>query len=140
MLSMSSFIRRNFSNIAAISSSSLLDSLGTPFSSFSFSFLRSGSFGAGSTLFFFLSSLSWSKNLGFLISFSSVLESAGYEDTDGDGILNAPEEFGGENVELDLMYDAASSFHQKTARILEDNAKEIGVELNLDPHRQCHWA
>lgn len=62
-----------------------------------------------------------------------ILESAGYEDTDGDGVLNAPEEFGGENVELDLMYDAASSFHQKTARILEDNAKEIGVELNLDP-------
>lgn len=62
-----------------------------------------------------------------------ILTNAGYEDTDGDSILNAPEEFGGENVELDLTYDAANSFHQKVAKILETNAEEIGVKLILDP-------
>lgn len=62
-----------------------------------------------------------------------LLASSGYEDTDGDGVLNAPAEFGGKNVELKLTYDAASSFHQKTAKILETNAAEIGVTLVLDP-------
>lgn len=62
-----------------------------------------------------------------------ILASSGYEDTDGDGILNAPSDFGGENVELELTYDAANSFHQKTAKILEENANEIGVSLVLDP-------
>lgn len=63
---------------------------------------------------------------------AQILTDAGYEDTDSDGVLNAPEEFGGENVVLDLTYDAANSFHQKVARILQSNAEEIGVSLNLD--------
>lgn len=62
-----------------------------------------------------------------------ILSSSGYEDTDGDGVLNAPAEFGGENVELELTYDAANSFHQKVAKILESNAADIGVTLVLDP-------
>ncbi|MFD1038416.1 ABC transporter substrate-binding protein [Virgibacillus byunsanensis] len=63
----------------------------------------------------------------------SILEEAGYEDTDGDGTLNAPDEYGGENVNLEMIYDGANSFHQKVAKILEDNAKEIGVTLELSP-------
>lgn len=62
-----------------------------------------------------------------------ILEEAGYKDTDGDAILNAPTEFGGKNVELELMYDSASVFHQKMAKILEENASHIGVKLLLKP-------
>lgn len=62
-----------------------------------------------------------------------ILADAGYKDTDGDNILNAPSTFGGENVELELMYNGADAYHQKTARILEQNASEIGVKLVLAP-------
>jgi peptide/nickel transport system substrate-binding protein len=62
-----------------------------------------------------------------------LLSEAGYKDTDGDGIVNAPSEFGGENAELELMYDSANIYHQKTAKILEKNASDIGVKLVLKP-------
>lgn len=62
-----------------------------------------------------------------------LLNEAGYKDTDGDGIVNAPSEFGGENAELELMYDSANIYHQKTAKILEKNASDIGVKLVLKP-------
>lgn len=62
-----------------------------------------------------------------------LLNEAGYKDTDGDGIVNAPSEFGGGNAELELMYDSANIYHQKTAKILEKNASDIGVKLVLKP-------
>lgn len=62
-----------------------------------------------------------------------ILQNAGYSDTDGDGILNAPAAFGGKNAELEVMYDAANIFHQKVAKILESNAADIGVKLILKP-------
>lgn len=62
-----------------------------------------------------------------------ILASAGYDDTDGDGVVNAPSQFGGKNVELSLTYDAANSFHQKLAKIIETNAKDIGVKIVLAP-------
>lgn len=62
-----------------------------------------------------------------------ILAQAGYQDTDGDGTLNAPAQFGGKNVELELMYDAANIFHQKAAKIIESNARDIGVKIILKP-------
>ena len=62
-----------------------------------------------------------------------LLASAGYGNPDADGIISAPEEFGGQKVELDLMYDGANSYHQKIAKVLEQNASEIGVKLVLTP-------
>jgi peptide/nickel transport system substrate-binding protein len=63
----------------------------------------------------------------------ALLEEAGYTDSNNDGIVNAPSEFGGENAELELMYDSANIFHQKTAKILEKNASDIGVKILLSP-------
>lgn len=62
-----------------------------------------------------------------------ILTQAGYSDTDGDGILNAPASFGGKNVEPEVLYDGANVFHQKVAKILEKNASDIGIKLNLKP-------
>jgi peptide/nickel transport system substrate-binding protein len=63
----------------------------------------------------------------------NMLAQAGYSDTNGDGILNSPAKFGGENVELEVLYDSSSIYHQKVSKILEQNAKEIGVKLNPKP-------
>jgi peptide/nickel transport system substrate-binding protein len=62
-----------------------------------------------------------------------ILTAASYSDTNGDGILNAPQEFGGKSVQLELMYDSANTYHQKVSQILEQNAREIGVKLKLNP-------
>ncbi|RNB87689.1 ABC transporter substrate-binding protein [Brevibacillus fluminis] len=58
-----------------------------------------------------------------------LLAKAGYKDSDGNGIINAPEQYGGKDVELKLMYDSANAFHQKIAKILVKNASEISVKL-----------
>lgn len=59
-----------------------------------------------------------------------VLEEAGYKDTDGDGIRNTP---GGENLSFKLMFANTVTEHEKMARIMVDQMKEIGIELVPEP-------
>lgn len=59
-----------------------------------------------------------------------LLSDAGYKDTDNDGILNAPN---GENLSFKIMFANTYSEHEKIARILVDNMKEVGIELIPDP-------
>lgn len=60
-----------------------------------------------------------------------ILKSAGYEDTDGNGIVNDPES--GEDVVLELIYDGKDIYLKKTAQILAENFKDVGLRLNLKP-------
>jgi len=59
-----------------------------------------------------------------------LLAEAGYEDTDDDGVLNAPN---GENLSFNIMYANSVTEHEKISRILVDNMKAIGIELNPQP-------
>jgi len=59
-----------------------------------------------------------------------LLDEAGYKDTNGDGILNAPN---GANLSFTLMFANSVSEHEKVARILVDNMKNIGIEIVPTP-------
>ncbi|HHT49938.1 MAG TPA: ABC transporter substrate-binding protein [Eubacteriaceae bacterium] len=59
-----------------------------------------------------------------------LLEEAGYKDTDNDGILNAPN---GENLSFKVIFANTVTEHEKMARVLVDQMKEIGIELIPDP-------
>lgn len=59
-----------------------------------------------------------------------VLADAGYKDTDGDGVLNAPN---GAKLSFTLMFANSVSEHEKVARILVDNMKNIGIEIVPTP-------
>ncbi len=61
----------------------------------------------------------------------AILSQAGYEDTDGNGIVNDPES--GEDVVLEMIYDGNDIYLKKTAQILAENYKDIGLRLNLKP-------
>jgi len=59
------------------------------------------------------------------------LAEAGYEDTDGNGIVNDPEN--GEDVVLEMIYDGNDVYLKKTAQILAENYKNMGLRLELKP-------
>ncbi len=56
----------------------------------------------------------------------AVLEEAGYTDTDGDGIANAPT---GENLSFEMIYATNYPEHEKIATIIAEDAKAAGIEL-----------
>lgn len=56
----------------------------------------------------------------------AVLEEAGYTDTDGDGIANAPT---GENLSFEMIYATNYPEHEKIATIIAEDAKGAGIEL-----------
>jgi peptide/nickel transport system substrate-binding protein len=57
-----------------------------------------------------------------------ILAGAGYRDTDGDGIVNAPN---GKNVSFSMMYDGNDIVVKTSAEIVHQNYKDIGVDLQL---------
>ena len=56
----------------------------------------------------------------------ALLADNGYEDTDGDGIVNAPT---GENLSFEMIYAVNYVEHEKIAAILAEDAKQAGIEL-----------
>ncbi|AEF86883.1 bacterial extracellular solute-binding protein, family 5 [Treponema primitia ZAS-2] len=60
-----------------------------------------------------------------------ILADAGYRDTDGDGILNAPR--GGKNVSFSMMYDGNDIVVKNSSDIVYQNYKDIGIDLKLLP-------
>ncbi len=56
----------------------------------------------------------------------AVLAEAGYTDTDGDGIVNAPT---GENLSFEMIYATNYVEHEKIATIIAEDAKAAGLEL-----------
>ena len=59
----------------------------------------------------------------------SLLKEAGWEDKDGDGIV---ENKGGEKLELNLVCQTGHPVREKTAVVIQENLKEIGVKINID--------
>jgi len=59
-----------------------------------------------------------------------LLADSGYEDVDGDGILNAPD---GTKLSFKLMFASSVTEHEKMSRILADNMRSIGVEIIPEP-------
>jgi peptide/nickel transport system substrate-binding protein len=57
-----------------------------------------------------------------------ILANAGYRDTDGDNILNAPN---GKNVSFGMMYDGNDIVVRNTSEIIHRNYQEIGIDLRL---------
>jgi len=56
----------------------------------------------------------------------TVLAEAGYRDTDGDGIVNAPS---GENLSFELIYAVNYTEHEKLATVIAEDAAQAGIEL-----------
>jgi len=56
----------------------------------------------------------------------AVLADAGYEDTDDDGIVNAPS---GENLSFELIYAVNYTEHEKLATVIAEDAAQAGIEL-----------
>ena len=63
----------------------------------------------------------------------ALLSEAGWEDTNGNGIVD--KEINGERVEMELEYkiSAASKFANSQALLFQDNAKKAGVKVNIIP-------
>jgi len=56
-----------------------------------------------------------------------MLNDAGYVDTDGDGILNDPEN--GQNIVLDFMVPSEWSDEVKMVKVIKEQVKEIGIGI-----------
>ena len=59
----------------------------------------------------------------------SVLKEAGWEDKDGDGIVENED---GEKLELTLVCQTNHPIREKTAVVIQENLKEIGVKIEID--------
>lgn len=56
------------------------------------------------------------------------LKEAGYEDTDGDGIVDKD----GKKLALTLVVPTGDKVREQTGAVIKDNLKKIGVEIELD--------
>ena len=61
-----------------------------------------------------------------------LLDEAGYVDTDGNGVRNAPADRGGADLEFCLSYASTDPIHQKLAPILKENWEKLDIKINLD--------
>ena len=59
----------------------------------------------------------------------SLLKKAGWEDKDGDGIVENED---GEKLELTLVCQTSHPVREKTAVVIQENLKEIGVKIDID--------
>ena len=59
----------------------------------------------------------------------SLLKEAGWEDKDGDGIVENED---GEKLELTLVCQTNHPIREKTAVVIQENLKEIGVKIEID--------
>lgn len=59
----------------------------------------------------------------------SLLKEAGWEDKDGDGIV---ENNDGQKLELTLVCQTSHPVREKTAVVIQENLKEIGVKIDID--------
>lgn len=59
-----------------------------------------------------------------------ALESAGYKDTDNDGIL---ESSSGKKLEFELIYRTTTANVDAVANVFKDNAAKAGIKINLKP-------
>jgi peptide/nickel transport system substrate-binding protein len=62
----------------------------------------------------------------------ALLDAAGYVDTDGNGVRNAPADRGGADVEFRLSFSSTDPIHTKLAPILKENWEKLGIKINLD--------
>ncbi|MDX1582457.1 MAG: ABC transporter substrate-binding protein [Thermoanaerobaculia bacterium] len=60
---------------------------------------------------------------------ASLLEQAGWTDSDGDGIRDR----GGEPLSIEMFLSAGSTFSQQAAQVLQEALAQIGVELEITP-------
>ncbi|MDR1194665.1 MAG: ABC transporter substrate-binding protein [Peptococcaceae bacterium] len=59
------------------------------------------------------------------------LAAAGYQDTDGDGILNAPGS--GDNVSFNMLLTANDNAQVNGAEIIARNLRDVGINLEITP-------
>lgn len=59
----------------------------------------------------------------------SLLKEAGWEDKDGDGIVENKD---GKKLELTLVCQTNHPIREKTAVVIQENLKEIGVKIDID--------
>jgi peptide/nickel transport system substrate-binding protein len=60
----------------------------------------------------------------------SVLETAGYKDSDGDGIRENP---AGKKMEIELVYRTTTSNVDAIANVFKANVEQVGIAVNLKP-------
>ncbi len=60
----------------------------------------------------------------------ALLKEAGYEDRNGDGVLEGPD---GKRFEFTLVYPASRPDYQQMAQLLKDAYARAGITMNLDP-------
>lgn len=58
-----------------------------------------------------------------------ILKEAGYEDRDGDGIV---ENEAGQKLSFTLSYPTGNKIREQSAPIIQSNLKDIGIEITLD--------
>ena len=66
-----------------------------------------------------------------------ILKAAGWEDKDGDGILEKVINGTERELTLEFLYPQGKAFYRDMARICKDNAKRVGMEIELNP---SEWA
>lgn len=59
-----------------------------------------------------------------------LLESAGWRDTDGDGLRDKD----GSELRFRFMYASESALYKRLAKLLKDEAAKVGVEVILEPY------
>ncbi|HLR96852.1 MAG TPA: ABC transporter substrate-binding protein [Jiangellaceae bacterium] len=59
----------------------------------------------------------------------SILADAGYEDTDGDGLVESPD---GDAIELSLIVPAGWTDWMEAARVIAEGAQEVGINVVAD--------
>ncbi|GAB3214117.1 ABC transporter substrate-binding protein [Marinactinospora endophytica] len=59
----------------------------------------------------------------------SILEEAGYSDTDGDGMVETPD---GDPIDLTIIVPSGWTDWMEAIRIISEGAKEVGINLNAD--------
>ncbi|WP_252313702.1 ABC transporter substrate-binding protein [Sinobaca sp. H24] len=65
---------------------------------------------------------------------NQILDDAGYEDTNGDGMRENPD---GEAFTLNLDYPTGNLIRERSAPIIEENLEAVGLDVNLNNPREA---